>query len=127
MRHSLHSHIIDLENRIQAFRDRLTTGRIGVGEIREIEQQLTNCELALNHYREAYALELSLSGPEVPDGAAGKSGGGVGGPGKPDPETKKGSLTAVAPRRRKTGLAGVRPGVVALRCRVRVRTNCGYK
>ncbi len=129
MRHSLHSHIVYLENWIQTLRDRLTTGRIGADEIREIERQLTNSELALEHYREAYALELSLSTPEMPDGATGEAGGGAGGPGKSDAEKKKGSLTAVAVRRRKKTLVGARPGVSGFRCRtrVRVRATRGYK
>ncbi len=128
MRHSLHSHIIYLENRIQTLRDRLTTGRVSADEIGEIEQQLTNCEIALEHYREAYALELSLSAPEMPDGATGEAGG-AGAPGKSDAEKKKGGLTVVAARRRKKTPVGARPGVSAFRCRTRVRarTTRGYK
>lgn len=129
MRHSLHSHIVYLENWIQTLRDRLTTGRISADEIGEIGRQLTNCELALEHYREAYALELSSSGPEMPDGAAGEAGGAAGGPGKSDAEKKKGGLTAVAARRRKKAPVGAGPGVSGFRCRtrVRVRTTRGYK
>ena len=127
MRHSLHSHIVYLENWIQTLRDRLTTGRIGADEIGEIGRQLTNCELALEHYREAYALELSSSGPEMPDGAAGKEGGDAGGPGKSDAEKKKGGLTAVAARARKKAPVGLPSYVSAFRCGVRVRSTCGYK
>ena len=69
MRHSLHSHILYLENRIQFLRDRLTMRHFDAAELQEIERQLVSAELALVRYQEAYALEISASGPEMPGGS----------------------------------------------------------
>ena len=69
MRHSLHSHLLHLENAVQFLRDRLT-GTLTAEERERLLVQLSTAELSLAHYREAYALELSVSGPE-PSGNTG--------------------------------------------------------
>jgi hypothetical protein len=127
MRHSLHSHIIDLENRIQTLRDRLTSGRIAADEVGEIEQQLANCELALEYYRQAYALEVSLSDPKMPGGATGESDGGAGGPGRlgQGKKSRPGSTVArvqkahrASLRRRPRGAAGANAARICMMCAV---------
>ena len=90
-------------------------------ELQEVERQLSKAELALEHYRKAYALELAFSGPESPGGADYESGNRSGGAmlgDKSDPKKTKGGL---ATRRRKKALTGMRPRVAALRCGVLTR------
>jgi len=67
MRHSLHDHILYLENTIQSHRDRLTKPGLSRDEVLDLELQLTLAESALEHYRQAYALELSVSRTEPPN------------------------------------------------------------
>jgi hypothetical protein len=67
MRNSLHAHIIFLENTIQSLRNRLTRPGLSIDEVEDIELQLSTSESALDHYRQAYALEAKLSGPEPPN------------------------------------------------------------
>lgn len=78
MRHSLHSHIIYLENKVQSFRDLLTRSHLTADETESLKAQIYQAELALEHYRQAYALELSVSSPEPPDSPETKSSGGSG-------------------------------------------------
>ena len=67
MRNSLHTHIIFLENTIQSLRNRLTRPGLTIEEVEDIELQLSTSESALDHYRQAYALEARVSGPEPPN------------------------------------------------------------
>jgi hypothetical protein len=70
MRNSLHSHITYLENTIQETRDRLTRRGLSMEEADDLKLQLTLAESALAYYREAYALELAVSGSEPPPAAS---------------------------------------------------------
>jgi hypothetical protein len=81
MRHSLHSHLVYLENAIQDFRNQLTGAHLSVEILEDIELQLATAESALTHYRQAFALESSVSGSEPPNqpGAA-KDDSGAGSP-----------------------------------------------
>jgi hypothetical protein len=74
MRHSLHSHIIYLEKTIQDLKNRLTSLRLSPDEVLDLELQLTLAESALKYYREAYTLELSISGSEPSGDAGSKTG-----------------------------------------------------
>lgn len=100
MRHSLHAHIIYLENTIQGLKKRLTAPRLSRDELLDIEMQLTLAESALTHYREAYALELSLSGSE-PSGDPGSKTGGTNSPEESKRENKKGNQAAIEARARR--------------------------
>jgi hypothetical protein len=91
MRHSLHSHIIYLENTIQDLKNRLTRVHLCIEEFEDLQLQLATAESALTHYRQAYELELSVAGsepPSQPDGA--KSDGGADRPEISKPEKKNG-------------------------------------
>lgn len=79
MRHSLHSHILYLESKLQSLRDRLTQPRLSPDDVQGLELQVSLAELALARYREAYALEISVSSPEPPVGPGNDSEGGIGG------------------------------------------------
>lgn len=70
MRHSLHSHIIYLENTIQDMRNRLTRRGLPVEEVEDLELQLSLAESALTYYRQGYALELAVTGAEPPPASA---------------------------------------------------------
>jgi hypothetical protein len=77
MRHSLHAHIIYLENSIQDVKNRLTRPSLTPEEVEDLHLQLTLAESALEHYRQAYALELSFAGaepPTSPEGCASQGG-----------------------------------------------------
>lgn len=122
MRQSLHSHVLFLESKIQTLRDRLTIGSATSEELEEVERQLANAELALEHYRKAYALELAFSGPGTPGDSGSESGNKSGGapPGEPsNPNKTKGRLMA---RGRKKGLVRMRP-TVALRLADAISTD----
>jgi hypothetical protein len=96
MRHTLHSHIIYLENSIQDVKNRLTQPNLTEEEIEDLHLQLTLAESALEHYRQAYTLELSLAGPEPPgQPAGGESNGGSQGPEKSNQEKKNDGLVAI--------------------------------
>lgn len=96
----MHSHIIYLENKIQALRDRLTGPRLTSEERQGIESQIYHAELALEHYREAYKLELSVSSPQPPGGPGTHSEGENGNASNSSPEKKnKGGLAAARARR----------------------------
>lgn len=75
MRNSLHSHITYLENTIQELKNRLSSPHLGEDELLDLEMQLTMAESALAHYREAYALELTIAGSEPPGGPGAKTAG----------------------------------------------------
>lgn len=97
MRQSLHSHVLFLESRIQTLRDRLTMGGATSEELQEVERQLANAELALEHYRKAYALEVESSSPKSPGGAGDDSdsrGGDAPQGDKSDSKKTKGGLAA---------------------------------
>jgi hypothetical protein len=95
MRHSLHSHIIYLENTIQDLKNSLTRAHLCIEEFEDLQLQLATAESALTHYRQAYELELSVAGsepPSQPDGA--QSDGGAGRQEISKPEKKKNGLRA---------------------------------
>jgi|SRR6185437_12976353 len=92
MRHSLHSHIIYLENTIQDIRNRLTRAQLDVEEFEDLQLQLATAESALTHYRQAYLLELSVSGSEPPDQPGAKDNGGADRPGYSNTGKKKDGL-----------------------------------
>jgi hypothetical protein len=73
MRHTLRAHILYLETTIQTVRDRLTKPRLSLDEVQDLELQLSLAESALEHYRQAYELELSVIGPEPPERPDGKA------------------------------------------------------
>jgi len=98
MRHSLHSHIIYLEHRIQGLKNRLTLLRFDSDEREGLEQQLALAQLALGRYREAYALELSVASDEPPSQPGGKSEGETGDAKNSTPEKKKEGLAAIEVR-----------------------------
>lgn len=121
MRHSLQSHIIYLEEKIQSLRDRLTNPHLNPDEHQGLKAQVFHAELALEHYREAYALELSVSSPEPPNGPATRSDG-SGTPERSKPEKKKEGLTGTTARARKKARVGFPAGIPAhnramIRCR----------
>lgn len=66
MRHSLRAHILYLENTIRSVQERLNASCLSDEEVDDLKLQLTLAESALEHYRQAYELELSVSGPEPP-------------------------------------------------------------
>jgi hypothetical protein len=76
MRNSLQTHIIFLENTVRNVRVRLARPGLTIEEIEDIELQLSTSESALDHYRQAYALEAKVSGPEPPNQPAGSDPGG---------------------------------------------------
>lgn len=66
MRHSLRTHLIYLENSIQEAKNRLTQPGLSPIQVEDLQLQVALGESALEHYRHAYALELSLAGSEPP-------------------------------------------------------------
>ena len=98
MRHTLHSHIIYLENKIQALRDRLTRRHVSPAELHDLEQQISLAELALERYREAYLLELSISNPEPPDSSGANPDRGAEPHGDASSEGKKKGRAAIVAR-----------------------------
>lgn len=115
MRHTLHSHIIYLENTIQDLKNRLTSPRLTADEILDLQMQLTLAESALTHYREAYALELSVSGSD-PSGEPGSETSGSGSPEISKREKKKGGQAAIEARAKRRA-ARLRRTVTASRSR----------
>jgi len=96
MRHSLHSHVLYLESSIQGVRNRLNQPNLSPEELEDLNLQLTLAESALEHYRQAYALELSLSGSEPPNQPAGSgSDGGGERPEKSNPEKRNDGLVTI--------------------------------
>lgn len=96
MRHSLRAHISYLETTIRSVRDRLKKRNLSFDEVQDLELQLTLAQSALEHYRQAYALELSVAGADPPDGADAQSEDGTGNAEKPESERKKPGLALVA-------------------------------
>lgn len=110
MRHSLHSHIIYLENRIQSLRDSLTKSRVNREELEELERQISTAELALERYREAYALELSVDEPDSPDSSDTESNGGCGEREGSSSDHKQGGACTTASRARNIARVRMFPG-----------------
>jgi hypothetical protein len=108
MRHSLQSHIIYLEVKIQNLRDRLATPHLTPDDTQELKAQIFHAGLALEHYRKAYALELSVSNPEPPDAPDNWANCGSESPGGSKPK-KKGGLARIMTRKRKKARAGCAP------------------
>lgn len=100
MRHSLHSHIIHLENTIQRLTDRLTLPHLSQEEREGLEVQIAMAERALERYREAYELELRVADPEPPNRPGAESGGATGNSQTGKPPRKKEGLAATGPRAR---------------------------
>ena len=96
MRHSLHSHIIYLEHKIQSLRDLLTRSHLTAEEIDCLKAQIYQAELAVEHYRQAYALELSVSNPEPPDSPETRSSGGSGAAEKANSKKKNEGRAGIA-------------------------------
>lgn len=91
MRHSLHSHIVYLEETIRQLKGRRTSSRLTVDEVQDIELQLAMAEGALAHYRRAFELEIKVANPESPNEPAGPEGeGGSDAPGNSTGDQKKG-------------------------------------
>jgi hypothetical protein len=102
MRHSLHSHIIYLETSIQDVKNRLTQLSLTEEEVEDLHLQLTLAQSALEHYRQAYALELSLAGSEPPNQPVdSESNGGSAKPRSPEPGKKNDGLATIEARGRK--------------------------
>ena len=99
MRHTLHSHIIYLENMIQSLRDRLTGSHLATEDREGLETQIYHAQVALAHYRKAYAHELSASNPEAPGSPGSMSEGENGKPTKSKSENKKKDGSAAVPTR----------------------------
>ena len=100
MRHSLHAHLLHLENNIQSLRDQLT-GVHTRGERERLLAQLSAAEFALVRYREAYELELSVSVAEPSgDGSSGDKST----EDRPGPRGKKDTGTGGHMRKRRTRL-----------------------
>lgn len=111
MRHSLHSHILYLEKSIQDVENRLTQPNLSEEEQEDLQLQLTLAESALEHYRQAYTLELSLASPEPPGQPGGSdSNSDSSKPGESKPEKKDGLVAAGAgSRKKRIGRAGRKP------------------
>lgn len=94
MRNSLRAHVSYLESTIRSAQDRLTQPNLSADEVQDLELQLTLAQSALEHYRKAYELELSVSGPEPPD--------------RPDTQSKDGAAKGKNGNgeRKKEGLTG---------------------
>ncbi|KAA6465106.1 hypothetical protein DYQ86_03905 [Acidobacteria bacterium AB60] len=101
MRHSLHAHVRYLESTIENLRIRLADTPHTVEEREDLELQLTLAESALEHYRHAYALELSLSGAEPPNQPAGNG----------DQESRPSDKSRS--EKKKDGLVILDPGLIA--------------
>ena len=71
MQNTLHEHIMRLELNIQALSDQLTDPHLTTPERDQIESEIRIAELALAHYRKAYELEQTVTGP--PAGEAGSN------------------------------------------------------
>lgn len=120
MRHSLHSHILYLEDTIQQLKDRLTLLRLSADERAGLELQLAMAERALARYREAYALEISVAGSEPPAAPGAKSGGGTGEADTRSSKKKHGqsaiqARTSRQPARRSSAISATLPGLARSR------------
>ncbi len=60
MQHTLHEHILRLENRIQALSDQLTDSDRTIPERDRLSEELRVAELALAYYRKAFELEQQI-------------------------------------------------------------------
>jgi hypothetical protein len=87
-----------LESTIRSIRDRLGKPVLTIDEIQDLELQLTLAESALEHYRQAYALELTVAGPEPPHNSHPESESGASMPEKRKSERNKDGLTHRARR-----------------------------
>lgn len=110
MRHSLQSHIIYLEEKVQSLRDRLTRAHLTTDEMQGLKAQMFHAELALEHYRKAYALELSVSSPDPPSHPEADSRG-PGATEKPKFSKKKDGLAGITARTGKKARLSYLPGV----------------
>lgn len=95
MLNPLQSHIAFLENMVQNLRDRLTRTGLSVEEIEDIELQLSLSESALDHYRQAYALELKVTNSEPPNHPAGTEQSGESQGGSRSPSKKREGLVGI--------------------------------
>jgi hypothetical protein len=104
MRHTLHSHIIYLEHMIQSLTDRLTASHLTTDDRESIGSQIYHAQRALEHYRKAYAHELTVFNPEAPGSPRTNSEGQSGNPtgSKSERNKKDGPAAFVSRARRKT-------------------------
>ena len=128
MRHSLQSHIVYLEKLIQEVGDRLTHPGLAPEEVEDLQLQLFSAQGALEHYREAYALELSASGSEPPHRSGdGKSGGNSPFPEKGTSGEARGRRNAlemgIRKRRSRGNCIAIVSGVSAPRAKTNTRTR----
>ncbi len=126
MRHSLQSHITYLEKLIKEVGDRLTQPGLMAEEVEDLRLQLFSAQGALEHYRQAYALELSASGSEPPPNTGETdSRGEVPSGGKPDSGRAKSGRATPATGLRKRGTRikniAIALGVSAPRAKMRGR------
>jgi hypothetical protein len=121
MRHSLHAHILYLENTIRSVQERLGKPRLTSDEIDDLKLQLALAESALEHYRQAYELELTVTGPEPPDRPDARSKGGKGEEESPNRKKKNEGLTGNKLCGRKRRHAGAPFGFPAPVRKLRVR------
>lgn len=115
MRHSLHSHISFLQDKIQSLRERLTNSHPSAEEIQEIKAQIFHAESALEHYRRAYALEIGVSSPDPSDSTGMNSACGGGAPETSKSQEKKRGRSAIAARAKKKVRMRSLPGQFAAR------------
>lgn len=101
MRHSLQSHIAYLQKLIQNLTARLAEPGLAPEEVEDCELQLALSESALEHYRQAYELELTVSNPDPPAHPSGSESGENGAPGNPRRGNIKERLAALRERYRK--------------------------
>ena len=126
MRHSLQSHITYLEKLIEEVGDRLTIPGLAPEEVEDLQLQLFSAQGALEHYRQAYVLELNASGTEPPpDTGDSKSSNGGLTPGKSNSGRAKAGRARIGVRVKKeatrTKRIAIALGVSAPRAKTRIR------
>lgn len=107
MRQSLRAHVLYLDNTIRELQRRLAAPDMPAGELEDLQLQLTLAQSAVEYYRRAYELELSVSGSEPPSISGGSGGGGgdeAAGNASAGKKDKPSSTDRRAVRRRRTGI-----------------------
>ena len=117
MRHSLRAHILYLENTIRSVQERLNAASLSDEEIDDLKLQHALAESALEHYRQAYELELSVSGPEPPGTESGS--GTESGRKRNGEDSKNGRVGSRSARRKKARTLWL-PAHLALGKRIRL-------
>ena len=97
MEHSLHDHIIYLENSIRDVKNRLAKSSLTPEETEDLQLQLSLGESALEYYRKAYSLERTFAGSEPPNhSSGGESNGGMANADKLKPNRERGLVGVTA-------------------------------